>query len=318
MNDVNDSAGSTNPADSDDQKMAAAMPAGAAMSAATPVGGDLVKRHRLSTRLWHWTNAFSLLFLLMSGLTIFNAHPRLYWGDYGANFDYAWLQIGSEQGRGFVRVGDVRVDTTGVLGRWTNASGNIENRAFPHWATIPSSYSLADGRLWHFLFAWVLALSLTAYMLVSLFNRHIARDLHIKRHEWSPRHIWHDIKEHARLRFPTGVAALDYNILQKLSYIGVIFVLLPLVIATGLTMSPNLNAGMTWLLDLLGGRQSARSLHFIAAFGLVAFFIVHMVMVVLAGPFNEVRSMITGWYRLPKEKPAPAPAPSAPVTGESA
>lgn len=286
--------------------------------AAPARGGDLVKRHRLSTRLWHWTNAVTLLVLLMSGLTIFNAHPRLYWGDYGANFDYAWLQIGSENDRGYVRVGSAQVDTTGLFGRWTNASGAIENRAFPHWSTIPSSYSLADGRLWHFLFAWVLALALSAYMLISLINRHISRDLHIRRHEWSPRHIWHDIKEHARLRFPTGLAALDYNILQKLSYIGVIFILLPLIIGTGLTMSPNLNAGMTWLLDLFGGRQSARSLHFIAAFLLVAFFVVHMVMVVLAGPVNEVRSMITGWYRLPPDRPAEAPATPAIVEGESA
>lgn len=274
-----------------------------AKQATGPTGGDLVRRHRLPTRLWHWTNAITLLVMLMSGLTIFNAHPRLYWGDYGANPDYAWLQIGSAQGRGYLRVGDVQVDTTGVLGRWTGPSGRIENRAFPRWTTIPSSYSLADGRLWHLAFAWVLALSLAAFMVISLVNRHIARDLHIRRHEWSPAHIWHDIKDHARLRFPTGAAALRYNILQKLSYIGVIFVLLPLIIGTGLTMSPDLNAGMPWLLDLFGGRQSARSLHFIAAFLLVAFFIVHIIMVLLAGPINEVRSIITGWYRLPPDRP---------------
>ncbi len=283
-----------------------------------PKGGDLVKRHRLATRLWHWTNAITLLVMLMSGLTIFNAHPRLYWGDYGANPDYSWLQIGSANDRGYVRVGSVQVDTTGVLGRWTNASGTVENRAFPYWVTIPSTYSLADGRLWHLLFAWVLALALGTFMLVSLFNRHIVRDLHITWREWSPRHIWHDIKDHARLRFPTGLAALKYNILQKLSYIGVIFILLPLVIATGLTMSPNLNAGFPWLLELLGGRASARSLHFIATFGLVAFFFIHIIMVVLAGPINEIRSMITGWYRLPRDKGSD-PEPVAPATaGESA
>ena len=284
---------------------------------ALPKGGDMVRRHRLSTRIWHWTNAVTLFVLFMSGLTIFNAHPRLYWGDYGANFDHAWLQIGAENDRGYLRIGDVQVDTTGVLGRWTNPAGMAQNRAFPHWITIPSSYSLADGRLWHFFFAWVLALALTGYMLISLFNRHISRDLHIRRHEWSPRHIWHDITEHARLRFPTGLAALDYNILQKLSYIGVIFVLLPLVIATGLTMSPNLNAGLTWLVELLGGRQSARSLHFIAAFGLVAFFFVHIAMVILAGPINEIRSMITGWYRLPKER-VDSPTSGAVTKGEAA
>jgi len=240
----------------------------------TPQGGDLVKRHRLSTRIWHWINAATLLIMLMSGLMIFNAHPRLYWGQYGANPDKAWLELAEE--------------------------GEL---AFPGWATIPTDYSLADARIWHFAFAWVLALGLLAYLAASLINGHLRRDLHITRAEWRPSHIWHDVKEHAALRFPTGLAALRYNILQKLAYCGVLFVLLPLVIATGLTMSPSLDAGMPWLVDLFGGRPSARSLHFIAAAGLVGFFLVHIAMVILAGPINEVRSMITGWYRLPGDKP---------------
>jgi thiosulfate reductase cytochrome b subunit len=136
-------------------------------------------------------------------------------------------------------------------------------------------------------------------LLRALFNGHIAKDLHISKAEWSPRHIWHDIKDHARLRFPTGEDALKYNILQKFSYIGVIFILVPMMILTGLCMSPGMNAGLPWLVDLFGGRQSARSLHFICAFLLVGFFIVHMAMVLLAGPANEIRSIITGWYRVP-------------------
>ena len=123
----------------------------------------------------------------------------------------------------------------------------------------------------------------------------------MSRAEIRPSHIWHDIKEHARLRFPTGAAALRYNILQKLAYSSVLFLLLPLIIFTGLTMSPAMDAGWGWLLDIFGGRQSARSLHFLAAFGLVAFFFVHIAMVVLAGPINEVRSMISGYYRLPRD-----------------
>ncbi len=268
-----------------------------------PRGGDIVRRHRLSTRLWHWLNAVTLLVLLMSGLMIFNAHPRLYWGEYGANSDPAWLRIGSTaQGQGFLRVGTVSVETTGVLGVWTDDTGQVKRRAFPGWATIPSTYSLSDARLWHLAFAWVLALGLGAYQVWSLLNGHIRRDLHLIRSEWSPSHIWHDVKEHAQLRFPTGAAALKYNVLQKLAYVGVIFVLLPLMILTGLAMSPGTDAWAPVVTELFGGRQTARSIHFIAAFGLVAFFLVHMVMVVLAGPINEVRSMITGRYRLPTEK----------------
>jgi thiosulfate reductase cytochrome b subunit len=259
----------------------------------------LVKRHRLSTRLWHWVAVFVML---MSGLMIFNAHPRLYWGQYGANFDHAWLEIGSTAEAGFLRVGSLRVETTGVLGLWTDPEGVVRRRAFPHWATIPSSYSLAAGRRWHLAFAWLLVAGLLAYLIASLVNGHARHDLAPRAAELRPAHIWHDIRAHARLRFPTGAAALRYNILQKLSYVGVIFVLLPLVVLTGLTMSPGMDAAWSWLLDLFGGRQSARSIHFLCAVLLAAFILVHLVMVVLAGPVNEIRSMITGWYRVPRGK----------------
>ena len=241
-------------------------------------GGDLVRRHRLVTRLWHWTNVVAVTVMLMSGLMIFNAHPRLYWGQYGSNApghpDPAWL------------------DLTGIN----------HGLPFPGWITIPSTYSLADARLWHFAFAWILGLAIFGYLLWSLVSGHIKRDLAPRAAELAPSHLWHDLKEHAALRFPTGASALQYNILQKLAYGGVLFVLLPGVILTGLTMSPGMNAAVPFLVDVLGGRQSARSLHFLCAFGLVGFFFVHIAMVVLAGPVNEVRSMITGWYRLPRER----------------
>lgn len=232
-------------------------------------GDRIVKRHCLSTRLWHWLNALLLYILFTSGLGIFNAHPRLYWGQYGANFDRPWLEL----------------------------------ERFGSWITLPAHYSLAMSRHWHLAAAPVFAVALLVYMLWSLANRHVGRDLAFRRGELAPRHVWQDIKDHARLRFPTGDAALRYNVLQKASYIGVIFVALPLVILTGLTMSPGMNAAWPWLVELFGGRQSARSIHFIAAFALVGFVAVHLLMVVLAGPVNEVRSMITGRYRVPAARP---------------
>ncbi|WP_082653071.1 cytochrome b/b6 domain-containing protein [Aureimonas sp. AU22] len=261
----------------------------------------IVLRHRWPTRLWHWVNVVTLLVMLMSGLTIFNAHPRLYWGAYGANPDQAWLQIGATDDGGYLRIGSLSVETTGVLGRWTNAAGGEVTRAFPYWATIPSSYNLAVARHWHLFFAWIFAGGLLLYGLWSLAARHLTRDLLPTRAELAPAHILRDIGQHARLRFPKGEAARRYNVLQKLAYCGVLLVLLPAIVLTGLTMSPAMNATWPWLLDLFGGRQSARSIHFIAAAFVVAFILVHVAMVVLAGPINEVRSMITGRYRLPKE-----------------
>ncbi len=232
--------------------------------------GEFVERHRLSTRLWHWANAVLLYTLFTSGLGIFNAHPRLYWGHYGANFDAAWLELGR----------------------------------FPAWLTLPASYSLAMSRHWHLAAAPLFAFALLAYMLWSLANRHVARDLAFRKGELSPAHIGRDIVDHARLRFPTGAAALRYSMLQKASYSGVIFLLLPLLILTGLTLSPGMNAAWPWLVDLSGGRQSARSIHFIAAWTLAAFVLLHLAMVLLAGPWNGLRSMVTGRYRLPPERAA--------------
>ncbi|WP_156679044.1 cytochrome b/b6 domain-containing protein [Sphingomonas profundi] len=260
-------------------------------------------RHRLSTRLWHWFNALVIFVMIMSGLMIFNAHPRLYWGRYGANLDHAWLEIGSTPTQGLLRVGGLTIPTTGVLGRWTAPDGSVSTRAFPWWATIPSGYSLSAARRWHLAFAWALVVPGLLYWLWSFANRHVQRDLAPTREELRPRHLWHDIKDHARLRFPTGDAATRYNILQKLAYLGVLFVLLPLAVMTGFAMSPALDATWPWLLELFGGRQSARSIHFLCMAGFVAFIVVHLVMVVLAGPINEVRSMLTGRYRVPEDRP---------------
>ena len=264
------------------------------MDAAQNINRDVVKRHRLSTRIWHWLNAFVVTILLMSGLMIFNAHPHLYWGDFGSREDYAWLQIDDTRTTGFVRIGSVRVETTGVFGLSLGTNDNVRRVAFPGWATIPTGYDLAAARRWHFAFAWAFALGLTAFMLASLFNGHIRQDLHVRRAEWSPYALWNDIKNHARLRFGDDHSLSNYNIIQKISYIAVIFLLLPLLILTGITMSPAMNAAWPWLLDLFGGRQSARSLHFIGAFLLALFVVVHLIMVLLSGPINGIRSMIIG------------------------
>lgn len=279
----------------------------ATTATAPPESGGTIRpsrpsgRYRLTTRLWHWVNAIAIFVLLMSGLMIFNAHPRLYWGEYGANADPAWLAIGATGPEGHLDVGSVRIETTGLLGLWRDSDGNLQRRAFPGWATIPSYYSLSSARRWHLAFAWVFAVGLLVFMVVSFATRHAQRDLAPTRDELTPRRIWHDIKQHARFRFDRHQPDGSYNILQKLSYFGVIFLLLPLLIFTGLTMSPALNAAWPWMLDLFGGRQSARSLHFIAAALTVLFILVHVVLVIVAGSWSQLRAMIIGPDRTPRE-----------------
>lgn len=266
------------------------------------VARPVVYRHRLPTRTWHWLNAAVILIMLMSGLMIFNAHPRLYWGRYGANPDYAWLEIGNLGEQGFLRVGDHTIRTTGFLGASGGPGEQAVDSAFPGWLTIPSTYDLAGARHWHLTFAWLFVAAIVGYWIFSLGNRHIWRDILPSRHELTPRHILEDIKNHALLRFPKGEVARQYNTLQKLSYLGVIFVLIPLQILTGLAMSPAMDSVWPWLVYVFGGRQSARSIHFICAMLLVLFFLVHILLVTLVGPINEIRSMITGRYRLPAER----------------
>lgn len=216
------------------------------------------KRHALSTRLWHWTNAVALVILFMSGLNISNAHRRLYWGDDGFLPEQAWLEV----------------------------------PRFPGWATIPDYYSLAAARDWHVIFSLVVGFSLLAFMVIAFINGHMKRDIFASGREWKPANIWRDIKEHLRFNFDHGEG--KYNILQKISYASVILILIPLMIFTGMVMSPGMEAAWPWMTDLFGGRQSARSLHFIAAWVLFGFFVVHVLLVLAAGPIHQIRDMITG------------------------
>jgi thiosulfate reductase cytochrome b subunit len=257
----------------------------------------VIYRQRWSTRVWHWVNAVCLFFLLLSGLQIFNAHPSLYFGQQSTFGDAALsltayrAEDGSIHGR--TQIGSLTFDTTGVFGASADSSGNIVPRGFPSWLTIPSYRDLSTGRVWHFFFAWLFVISGLVFVVISLVNGHFHRDLAPSGKEL--RGIERAIAEHARLRFHHSGR---YNVLQKLSYIGVIFVLLPLMVATGLTMSPSVDAWAPWLLDVFGGRQSARTIHFIGMALLVLFFVVHIVMVIAAGPINEMRSIITGRYRV--------------------
>jgi thiosulfate reductase cytochrome b subunit len=203
----------------------------------------------------------------------------------------------SHGARGLTQVGPITVDTTGVLG-WSRAQGQWASRAWPGWITIPSFQDLADARRWHFLVAWILVANGLAYGLWALLSGHAWRDLRPTRADL--RSIPRSIVDHIKLKHPTGEAAKRYNVLQRFAYIGVIALIAGMV-ATGLTMSPGVDAAAPWLLDLFGGRQSARTLHFVFASLIVLFVLVHLTEVVLAGPLNEVRSMITGRYAVPPE-----------------
>jgi len=260
-------------------------------------------RHRLLVRVMHWINAAVITIMLMSGLQIFNAHPALYIGRQ-STFDHPLLSMTATQQadgslRGITQIGSRQFDTTGVFGV-SNVDGAPGARGFPSWATIPGPQWLAMGRLYHFFFAWLFAANGVLFAVWAFGSGHFARDLLPRRQDIA--HLPREIVDHARLKFAHGEAAKRYNALQKLTYFLVIFGLGPLVVLTGLTMSPTLDAAFPFLPAIFGGRQTARTIHFLCAFSFFGFFVIHIVMVILSGTWNNLRSMITGRYAIEEER----------------
>ena len=270
------------------------------MATTTPAPG-LIYRHRLPVRVMHWINVVCVVVLLGSGLQIFNAHPALYWGADSRDSTQV-LQIGqrSEGGRavGVTRIGGREFVTDGVLGVSRGPDGAPAARAFPSWSTIPGPQGLAMGRLWHFFFAWIFVLNGLCYLAWTIFSGHLRKDLVPTGREW--RGIGRSILDHLRLRHPHGEEARRYNVLQNAAYLGLVFVVLPLIVVCGWAMSPLLDGIGTGWVDWLGGRQSARTLHFTGAVLLVAFVLVHLFEVLVTGVANNVRSMLTGYWRIPE------------------
>jgi thiosulfate reductase cytochrome b subunit len=264
---------------------------------------EVIYRHSVLVRVTHWIGVLCVALLLLSGLRLFNYHPALYWGNVGYDRASAFFAIGaradpvSRAPVGFVRIAGREFVTTGVLGvSYDSDRGRMVPRALPAWLTLPGEPGLALARDWHFLMAWVFVATGSLYLLIGLLNGHFRRDLAPSADQLRPRHVLADLWDHIRLRPPRGEAARHYNLLQKLAYLTVIFVLLPLMLVSGATMSPAVVAAAPLLLDLFGGRQSARTIHFLAANLLVLFVLVHVLEMILAGAFNGMRSMITGRY----------------------
>ena len=229
-----------------------------------PAVRRVVLRHSALTRICHWINAVCFFALLMSGLQIFNAHPAL---NFGQTTDFARPLL------------------------------SLAPNGFPSWATLPEAQDLAVGRRWHFFFAWALVAQRRG-----LSRRPVAARRHsppVAERKRSQEHSARDRRTRAAA-LSQGRRGARYNVLQKLAYLAAIAAF-PLLILAGLTMSPAMDAAFPWLVDLFGGRQSARAVHFLLASFLVAFVAVHLAMVVLSGPINNVVSMITGRYRIEEE-----------------
>lgn len=271
-----------------------------------------IYRHNRVTRLTHWVNVLALLILFMSGLQIFNAYPHLHWGSK-AEPDEAFFSIyaTNEDGviRAYTEVNGWRLETTGFLGSQNTDMGPFP-RAFPSWLTIPGYFWLAGGRRWHFFFAWVFVLNGLLYFAYNAASGHLRKFLCSSKDLTK---VLPMILYYLCLRRESSQEG-DYNPLQKVAYTGVFLVLTPLIILSGLAMSPQIDVAFKWLPAMFGGRQSARTFHFLTTWLFVLFTFGHIFMVLTTGLINNMRSIITGWYA---EKVLPAVAEAETTTEDA-
>ena len=242
-----------------------------------PVAG-----HARWLRVSHWVLAASVLTLAFSGFVILMAHPRLYWGKAGNDLTPALLEL--PIGRNYKH------------GGWAPAT-----TFFSGGRPIVSAVRTYDifnkngwGRSLHFLAAWFLLGTGFVYFIVGLASGHLWRDVVPRLRDLAPGRLWRDAQSHLRLPLPRAAGGPPYGPLQKLTYAGVVFIALPLMVLTGLTMSPAVTAAYPVLLDLFGGSQSARTIHFFTFTALVLFLVVHVAMVALTGFKRQIRAMTFG------------------------
>lgn len=213
-------------------------------------------RHRLFVRVTHWIQAISFVVLLLSGIAILLAHPRLYWGEVG------------------------NLNTPSLI-----------DLPLPFVLEIPIR---GPGRYLHFLFAWVSVFTGVVYMLMGLWTRHFGTNLLPARREFSLRSILAVMRSHLQFKRASNHELASYNVLQRLTYSAVVFILAPLLLWTGLAMSPAVTSVLPFLVNVVGGQQSARTLHFFAAGALVLFFLIHVAVVWQSGFKRRVGAMISG------------------------
>ncbi len=260
---------------------------------------EVVTRHSVITRLTHWLGALAMIVLFFSGLQIFNASPMLDAADKSdASRRVLSIEGGTPQNAdrpvGMTVIFGHPFNTTGFLGYSSDGQGAAGPRAFPSWLTLPGYQDLADGRRWHFFFAWILVACGIAYMIGGIARKDL--NLIVLRPSDLPKLIPMQLYYLKLRREPPEHG--KYNPLQKLAYTIVLFVFSPLIVISGLALSPGVDAIFPPLTAVLGGRQFARLWHFVLTFAFFGFFFMHLFLVLSTGVFNNLRSMITGRYRM--------------------
>jgi thiosulfate reductase cytochrome b subunit len=238
--------------------------------------------HARWVRASHWIGAASLLVLAVTGVVILMAHPRLYWGNAGNDLTPALIEL--------------PISRNHRHGGWDTPRPFFASAGAPVSAsrTFVIFNQNGWGRSLHFLAAWCLVVPGLLYLLGGLTGGHFRSHLWPGAGELAPHRVWGSVVDHARLRIPPASGGPQYNVLQKVAYSWVVFVAAPLMVLTGLAMSPAIGAAAPWLPRMFGGFQSARTIHFFAFVALALFVLVHLVMVVASGFRRQIRAMTLG------------------------
>ena len=248
---------------------------------ADPAGG-LSRGHAPWVRLAHWLIVAVVLTLAYSGVVILMAHPRLYWGWSGNDLTRSLIEL--PLGRNYHH------------GGWETAVPFYGDPKGP--VSAARTFDIFNQNGWarslHFLFAWLLVTALGVFAAASLATGHLRRDLLPTGQEIAPKALWRDVRDHAAFRITPAMGGPPYGVLQKLAYLGVIFAALPVMVLTGLSMSPAVAAALPWLPSLFGGTQSARTIHFLFLCLIGLFLIAHLLMVALSGLGRQLRAMTFG------------------------
>ena len=247
----------------------------------TDAAGRASPRHPVWTRCAHWVAAVSILVLAVTGFVILMAHPRLYWGEVGNALTPALIEL--------------PISRNYKHGGWEAVAPFFERTGSPVSAsrTFPLFNENSWGRSLHFLAAWVFSVTGLAYLATGLMTGHLRRRVVPGAGDLSAASLREDVRRHVRFAVRRDAGA-SYGTLQKIAYTLVIFVLLPLAVLTGITMSPAVTTAFPFLLTLFGGMQSARTIHFAAWVAIVGFVLVHVVMVTATGFFRHMRAMTIG------------------------
>lgn len=252
------------------------------MSSESINSGATDPRHAGWVRCTHWIVTASFFILAFTGFTILKSHPRLYWGEAGNDLTPALFEL--------------PISRNYKHGGWTKTTPFFSEPNSPVSAsrTAPIYNENSWGRSLHFLAAWLLVATGLAYLFPGVLSGHFRRHVVPRNTEFSPRLLWNDFKDHLRLKVRAPTGGPQYGLLQKCSYVIVIFVALPLIGITGLAMSPTITASYPFISGIFGGFQSARTLHFFLSIALALFLVVHVVMIVISGFKIQMRAMTIG------------------------